>query len=78
MRFRPPALHRMNASGARLEALTRELRLQWQRTRESWNDAKSLEFEQKYLQELFGAVDRSVAAIDALDKLVTKIRKDCE
>ncbi|HVV72787.1 MAG TPA: hypothetical protein VHI52_15040 [Verrucomicrobiae bacterium] len=68
----------MNASGARLEAITRELRLQWLLTKESWDDAKSREFEQKYLQELFAAVDRSVATIDELDKLITKIRKDCE
>ncbi len=68
----------MSASGARLEALTRDLRQQWLQTRESWDDAKSREFEQKYLQELFAAVDRSVTTIDELDKLLTKIRKDCE
>ncbi|MGH7968177.1 MAG: hypothetical protein ACREIC_05550 [Limisphaerales bacterium] len=68
----------MSASGARLEAITRELRLQWLQTKDSWDDAKSREFEQKYLQELFAAVDRSVAVIDELDKLITKIRKDCE
>jgi len=68
----------MNASGARLEAITRGLRLQWLQTKDSWDDAKSREFEQKYLQELFAAVDRSVAVIDELDMLITKIRKDCE
>jgi len=68
----------MNASGARLEAITRELRLQWTQTKESWDDAKSREFEQKYLQELFGAVDRAVSVMDELETLVTKIRKDCE
>lgn len=68
----------MNASGARLEAITRELRLQWLQTKESWNDAKSQEFEQKYLEELFATVDRTVAAIEQLDKVVTKVRKDCE
>jgi hypothetical protein len=68
----------MNAGGSRLETLTRELRLQWLQTKESWDDAKSREFEQKYLQELFAAVDRSVAVMDELDKLMSKIRKDCE
>ncbi len=68
----------MNASGARLEALTRELRLQWLQTKDHWDDAKSREFEQTYLQELFASVDRSVSVIDELDKLITKIRKDCE
>lgn len=68
----------MNAGGSRLETLTRELRLQWLQTKESWDDAKSREFEQKYLQELFAAVDRSVAVMDELDKLMSKIRKECE
>ena len=68
----------MNASGQRLAALTKELRFQWLQTRESWMDSKSAEFDQKYMQELFAAVDRSVAAIEQLDKLTSQIRKDCE
>jgi hypothetical protein len=68
----------MKGSGTRLEAITKELRLQWQQTKEHWTDAKSLEFEQRFLEELFMSVDRSVSAIDQLDKLVTKIKKDCE
>ena len=68
----------MNASAARLEALTKELRLQWQQTKEYWADAKSQEFEQKYLVELFASVGRSVGVIDQLDKLLARIKKDCE
>ncbi len=68
----------MSASGTRLEALTKELRVQWQQTKEYWADAKSQEFEQKYLLELFTSVDRAVGVIDQLDKLVARIKKDCE
>ncbi len=68
----------MNASGQRLAALTKELRLQWLQTRESWMDAKSAEFDQKYMQELFASVERSMNAIEQLDKLTSQIRKDCE
>jgi hypothetical protein len=68
----------MKASGSRLEAITKELHQQWQQTKEHWADAKSLEFEQRFLQELFVSVDRSVAAIEQLDKVITKIKKDCE
>jgi hypothetical protein len=68
----------MNANGARLEAITRELWVQWQQTRQSWADEKSREFEQKYLQELVQSVDKSVAVIEQLDKLITRIKKDCE
>jgi len=68
----------MNASRARLEALAKDLKLQWQQTKEHWADAKSREFEQKFLQELFITVERSASAIESLDKLITKIKKDCE
>lgn len=68
----------MHASGSRLEAITKELRVQWMLTKDYWADAKSQEFEQRYLQELFATVDKTVAAIEQIDKLVTKIRKDCE
>jgi len=51
---------------------------QWQETRESWQDAKSGEFEHRYLEELLAAVERTVTVIEKIDKLMEKIRKDCE
>jgi hypothetical protein len=68
----------MNACGTRLAAISKELWVQWQQTKEQWTDAKSQEFESKYLQELFSCADKSVAAIEQLDKIITKIKKDCE
>ena len=68
----------MNANGTRLEGITKELMSQWQHTRESWRDAKSGEFEHKYLDELFSSVDKAVGVIEQLDKLLNKIRRDCE
>lgn len=68
----------MNANGTRLSGLTKEFYLQWQETRAYWRDAKSDEFQHKYLEELFASVDKTVAVIEQLDKLVTKIRHECE
>ena len=68
----------MSGNGSKLMALTRQLSVQWQQTKESWRDAKSEEFEHKYLDELFAAVDRAATVMEQLDKLVTKIRNDCE
>jgi hypothetical protein len=68
----------MNANGTRLTGITKELWNQWKVTRESWRDAKSLEFERKYLEDLVASVDKTVAIIEQLDKVMTKIRKDCE
>ena len=68
----------MKASGNRLSGITKELRAQWEDTKTYWKDAKSLEFERRYMDELLASVDRSVTVIEQLDKLITKIRKDCE
>jgi hypothetical protein len=65
-------------SGTRLAMLTKELLLKWRETRESWKDAKSAEFERRYMDELQGSVDNAVTVIDKLDKILSKIRKDCE
>jgi len=68
----------MSASASRLGALTKELRVQWFQTRDYWTDAKAQEFEQRYLAELFGSVDKTVTVIEQLDKLIADIKKDCE
>jgi hypothetical protein len=68
----------VKASSNRLSGITKELRSQWQETKNYWKDAKSLEFEQKYMEELLASVDRTVTVMEQLDKLITKIRTDCE
>ncbi len=68
----------MNASGTRLASLTKELWSQWQQTKSYWRDVNSQAFELKYLSELMASVERTVTVIEQLDKLVTKVRKDCE
>jgi hypothetical protein len=68
----------MNSSGTRLNGLTRELWGQWQQTKEFWKDSKSSEFEHKYLEDLVANVDKTVMVIEQLDKLINKIKRDCE
>jgi len=68
----------MKASGSRLAGITNELRAQWNGTKSYWKDAKSQEFERRYMEELLASVNRAVTVIEQLDKLVTKIRQDCE
>lgn len=68
----------MKASGNRLAGITKELRAQWFDTKACWKDAKCQEFEQRYMEELLASVDRTVTVIEQLDKLLTKIRTDCE
>ena len=68
----------MNANASRLDGITRDLWNQWLLTKEYWQDVKSEEFQQNYLEELVAAVNKSVAVIEQLDKVMTKIKRDCE
>ena len=68
----------MSAPGrSRLTALTRNLMQEWERTRESWRDAKAEEFEKDCLRELESGVNRTLHAMEKLDALLSRIRKDC-
>jgi hypothetical protein len=70
----------MSLSGnkSRLTGLTREISLQWSETKNYWRDAKSDEFDRRYMSELSTNVDRTVAIIEQLEELLKKVRKDCE
>ena len=67
----------MSGNGAKLAAITKDLAHQWQQTKEHWRDAKSVEFERQYIQELLSSVEKAITVMDQVDKLVAKIRHDC-
>jgi hypothetical protein len=66
------------ANRSRLAAITKDLSLRWQETREQWSDSKSDEFNRQYMLELFAQVDKTVTVIEKLDELLSKARKECE
>jgi hypothetical protein len=70
----------MNLTGnkGRLAGLTREITLRWSETKNFWRDAKSEEFERRYLVELNAQVNRTLAIVEKLDELLKKVRSDCE
>lgn len=68
----------MTGNASKLTALTRDIANKWQQTKNSWRDAKSAEFERLYIEELLHNVDKAASVMEQLDKLVTKIKHDCE
>ena len=68
----------MSASQNHLISLTNNLRAEWEQTKHYWNDAKSREFEQRFLSELFSGVAQTVNHIESLERVLAKIRQDCE
>lgn len=65
-------------NGKTLAALTKDLMLRWEETRNYWRDAKSDEFERRYLAELLTGVDKSTEVFEYLEKLIQHVRNDCE
>ncbi len=70
----------MSLSGpkSRMAGLTREIAVQWEETRNHWRDAKSEEFDRRFMAELSYHVNRAIVVVDQLDELLKKVRKDCE
>ena len=70
----------MNLSGnkGRLVGLTRDISLRWAETKDHWHDAKSEEFDRRFMVELSASVNRTVLILEKLDELLKKVRSDCE
>lgn len=70
----------MNLSGqkSRLTGLTRQIILDWAETKARWSDAKSREFDSRFMVELLASVDRTAQVVDKLEILLAKVRSDCE
>jgi hypothetical protein len=68
----------LNADKTRLTALAKNISLRWSETQNYWRDAKSGEFDRRFMQELLPNVNKAATAIEKLDELLKKIRKECE
>ena len=68
----------ISGDGKVIVAATKEVAVRWAETKQFWQDAKSREFEHKFLDDLFASVDEAAPVFDQLDKLVNRIREDCE
>ena len=68
----------LNNSRGRLIGISRELQKEWQDTQSVWMDRKSKEFDRDYMQPLMDAVDNASHVMEDLDKLLRKLKEDCE
>ncbi len=68
----------IRTSASNLAQALKDLTFQWQQTQLSWNDQKSREFSDRYLDPLPGQAARAVAAIEELDSLLRQIKEACE
>ena len=68
----------LSANSKVLATSTTKLLRQWNATGQHWDDAKSSEFEQKYLVELQASVDRAGPVLDDIERVLRRVRDECE
>ena len=68
----------IKSSANNLVQAVKNLNLEWEDTKTYWHDIKSQEFEKKYLDALPSLATRATSVMDELDKLIKKVRTDCE
>jgi hypothetical protein len=68
----------MVSTKTRLATLTKILANDWRNTKDHWQDKQAIQFEKKYISGLLQNVTSSIEIIDKLDKMITKVKKDCE
>ena len=68
----------MKGCAGKLGKSTKQLLGSWDEAKHSWRDAKSREFEEKYIAPLPTAVESAMKVMMELDKVLTRIRNDCE
>lgn len=65
-------------SASNLQEAMKNLAVAWQQVKEEWRDAKSMEFEEKYIESLPRDVSQAIEAMAEVDTLLRKVRRDCE
>ncbi len=68
----------VRATRTQIATLTQQLMVHWKETRESWRDQKGQEFESRYLELLEAHVTAANSAMETLDAVITRARRDCE
>ena len=68
----------ISSNGKTVVVLTRQLAVAWEETRQHWHDGKSEEFEKRFVDELISTVDRVAPVFDELQRVLNRIRNECE
>jgi len=63
---------------AQLNKAMKELLARWNETRSSWDDPRSREFEEKYVNLLATDLKTTLTAMDHLAILMQQVQRDCE
>ena len=68
----------INDSQAKLARAAKDLFDHWRRTKETWRDDTSRQFEKKYLTPLQADIRTAVQAMERIGAMINRIRYDCK
>ena len=68
----------LNVGRARLQQALKQLGLRWEKVKLEWNDSKSRELEEQDLLPLEPIIRGAVAAMDHMNEMLIRARRDCE
>lgn len=68
----------VSSNGKVISAATHELSTRWTELENAWRDVKAREFEERFLTNLVSSVERATPVFDQLQRLLNKIREECE
>ena len=65
-------------SASNLARAAKDLAAEWEETREHWRDEKSRQFADEYLGDLPDRITQAIAAMGEIERILRKVRDDCE
>ncbi len=68
----------VRVGSATLAQASKDLAVEWSRTKQAWRDQKAQEFEKKYLAALPLMIAHAAPVMEELDTILRKIKHDCE
>lgn len=67
----------LNSGKGRLLRAIRDLHVKWERVREQWSDPVVIDFEREFVDELDTHVRTAAAAMEDMEELLVRARRDC-
>ncbi len=68
----------MGVSRARLDAAMKQLLVHWEIVKTQWDDPVSREFEARHLKGLGPAIQSTANAMEKMEAILARARRDCE
>lgn len=61
-----------------LAQAAKDLSVEWRETKTRWRDGKAREFGEEYIDPIPPEVARAIEAMEELDRVLRRIRSECE